>query len=149
VKLKDLVQLQDLARSRGIMAKGKRDVRNLKKPASCQPCQKKMVRMNGLGHADPRMLVREAEAACRLLMKAEKEKASLKLFNAVEDYFKASAIATNVLFTMRVEKIQLPSGITRDMDTVVSKSADSIKAMAKSVAFKALKKKVFGRKKGK
>lgn len=137
-----LAMLQDLARSRKLLKSGKGkglSLRPLKKPASGKARSKALVRMHGLGHADPSMVVSEADTACKLLMRAElKSKNPLRWMGAIEDYFRASAIATNVLFTSKVEKLKLPSNVTRDMDTVVSKSMEAIKRMARSAAIKAI-----------
>jgi hypothetical protein len=137
-----LAMLQDLARSRKLLKSGKDkglSLRPLKRPASGGPRSKQRVRMQGLGHAEPQMVISEADTACKLLMRAEvKAKNPLKWMSAIEDYFRASAIATNVMFTAKVEKLSLPSHVTRDMDTVVTKSMEAIKKMAKSAVIKSL-----------
>ena len=138
-----LAMMKDLARSRQKLyasgKKGKRDLRSMKKPASGAPSSKAMVRMNGLGHADPNMVIAEANTACKLLMRAETlAQNPLKWMSAIEDYFRASAIATNVMFTAKVEKLKLPSQVSKDMDTVVSKSMEAIKKMAKSAVLKGI-----------
>jgi hypothetical protein len=135
---KALVMLQDLARSRGLLAKGRRDVRSLKKPASRGPAAKTLVRMNGLGHADPLVLVREAELACRLLMNAQKHFSKMEWHSSIESYFKAAAIATNVIFTSKVEHLPIPQAVVADMDTVISKSTEGIKHVMKAVAAKSM-----------
>lgn len=142
MNVRALAMLQDLARSRKKVKSGKGkglEIRPVKSPAGGSPKQKQLVRMGGLAHADPQMVISEADAACKLYMKAEfTSRNPLKAFSSVEDYFRASALATNVLFTIRVEKLALPKQVVRDMEKVVSDSMDGIKKIARKFAFKAL-----------
>lgn len=140
MNVKALAMLNDLARSRKKIGKrGGLLTRPMKAPTPGKPKSKQLVRMAGLGHADPKMVISEADAACKMYMRAEfHSKNPLKAFSAVEDYFRASALATNVLFTIKVEKLPVPKQVVRDMEKVISDSMDGIKKLARSFAIKAL-----------
>lgn len=137
-----LAALNDLKRSNSIFAKmkkGKLQARAMKSPSRNPIRSRIMVRMNGLGEAvNIEVLVREAEVACRFLKAGHHGFTSKDWNAAVENYFKASAVATNVVFTSKVHGVKLPQTVIADMNCVIAEGTHGIKMVMKVVAAKSM-----------
>lgn len=140
-----LAMLQDLARSRKMLKRGKGkglSVRPLKRPASGGPRSKVLMNMDGLGHADPAQLIRQAELACQFLKAGHRAigqvrkagKGGKLIREANEAYFKAAAIASNVCFSASVCDVPLPPQVVSDMQRVISEGTRGIKLVMMMVA---------------
>lgn len=140
MNLAALAMLQDLKRSRGLFAKvkkGKLPVRSMKSPSRSPIRSRVLVRMNGLaGDVSPVSLIKEAEVACRFLKNANRSLSEKEWNAAVESYFKAAAVATNVVFTAKVHGVELPTAVVSDMNCVIADGTRGIQAVMKIVAAK-------------
>ena len=155
MNLAALAMLNDLKRSKSLFAKmkkGKLPVRAMKSPSRHPVRSKVMVRMNGLGDSvGMDVLIREAEVACRFLKAGHHGLASKDWNAAVENYFKAAAVATNVVFTSKVHGLKLPEAVVSDMNCVITDSTRGIQAVMKVVAAKKMlqhERLMHGRRKG-
>ena len=131
--------LKDLKRARKIIRKsGAPPLRKMKSPAKGSPHQKTLVRMSGLGDVNPEVLIREAEVACRFLKSAQRAFLSKEWHRSIEDYFKAAAVATNVIFSSKIHGLKLPEQVISDMNCVISEGTLGIKLVMKAVATRGL-----------
>lgn len=141
MNLAALAILKDFHRSNALLRqarKGKFTVRTTKAPSKKGVKSKVLVRMNGLGEATTMTLVREAEVACSMLKAGHAAFAKEAWHPAIDAYFKAAAIATNVIFTSNVNNIDLPDAVNRDMNCIIAEGTKGIKMVMKVVATKGL-----------
>lgn len=141
MNLAALAMLRDLRRSKALLSKarkGKLAVRSIKAPAKGPVRSKVLVRMNGLGEASPVSLIREAEVACRMLKSGHVKFSQKSWHPSIDAYFKASAIATNVIFTSRVHGIPIPEKVNEDMECVIAEGTEGIKRIMKVVAARSM-----------
>jgi hypothetical protein len=134
MKLSALAALRDLKRSRGLMASRK---------ARC-PSMGRMIRTTlqlhdgSIGAVTPETIIREAEWACRFLMAAKENLLKKEWHASVDAYFKAAAIATNIIFTANVNQLRLPEAVVKDMNTVIAEATDGLKKVMKVIAVRKL-----------
>lgn len=140
MNLSALAVLKDLARSKRILSsKGRHLLREMKHPSATKIHSRTVVRMHGLaGPVTPVTLIREAEVAVGMLMMAHKLFSQEKWHPSIDAYFKASAIATNVIFTANVHDLTLPRQVYADMNTIIAEGTHGIKMIMKVIATKGL-----------
>lgn len=78
--------------------------------------------MHDLGHVDRKLLIREADVARSFLNKGLKSLESGDLACSMDKFFKAAAIASNVVFTDRTHDSNLPERTIQQM-LMVTESA--------------------------
>jgi len=131
MKLSALAALRDLRRSRGLMASRK----------AC-PSMGRVIRTTlqlhdgTIGAVTPETIIREADWACRFLMAGKANLLKKEWHASVDAYFKAAAIATNIIFTANVNQLRLPEAVVKDMNTVIAESADGLKKVMKVIAIR-------------
>ena len=129
--------LRDLKKAKAAQKKGMRfSPRQMKKPAKGSPKSKTLVRMSGLSDVNIEVLVREAEVACRFLRDGQRYFALKNYQTSIEYYFKASAVATNVVFASKIHGIKLPEAVISDMHSIIQSGTEGIKMVMKVVALK-------------
>lgn len=141
MNLAALAILKDFHRSNALLRqarKGKFTVRTTKAPSKRGVKSKTLVRMNGLGDVTAVTLIREAEVACSMLKFGHASFAKEDWHKAIDAYFKAAAIATNVIFTSNVHNIEIPDQVNLDMNCIIAEGTKGIKMVMKVVATKGL-----------
>lgn len=129
--------LRDLRLAKKVMGKsGRPELRKMKSPAKGSPRQKMLVRMSGLSDVNPEVLIREAEVACRFLRDGERYLLLKNYQTSIEYFFKASAVATNVIFASKVNGLKLPEQVVSDMHTIIQNGTKGIKTIMEVVAKK-------------
>lgn len=108
------------------------------KLSKAPPVVRRLVSLKGLGMVSAQTLIEEADTACQMLIRGEKFFVEGNWQLAIDQYFKAAAIATNVIFTANVNRIPLPEEVARDMNCLIEKGTHGIKKIMKVAAAKTL-----------
>lgn len=136
MKVADIAMLKDLKRSHNLLSRRMKG----KKKSKHQPrvvVRRSIQLHNGsLGMVSPETLIREADWACRFLMLGHKMLAQRDLEQAIDAYFKAAAIATNIVFSSNVNNMRLPEKVYDDMNCIIHEATRGMKSIMKVIAVK-------------
>lgn len=96
--------------------------------------------MHDLGHVNKKALLEEVNHAERMLKTGLRELKGREYARAMNEFFRAGAVAVNVIFTAKTHCIAIPKTSLDRCKKVIQLSTNGIRRMAGMVAFKKVKK---------
>lgn len=148
MKLAELAMLKDLARSHKLIERSlkrpSRDKFQVRRLGEMPDVQKVILRKKVI------KLCRMAQEACEELKHAHVDFAKKELYHANDRYFKAAAIASNVIFCSKMAELNMPDNVRRDMEAIIAQATGGIQNVMKMVAIRKIRKheKKYHKKKG-
>lgn len=131
-----LVGLRDLKRARGLL--GRLAPRRLCGATQMVASGRMPLHDGSIGEITASTLMREAAVAKRFLLEAFRRFREDHPAQAVNLYFLAAAIATNVIFAANVHEIELPGKVVKEMNTVITEATRGIKRIVAGKAKRAV-----------